>query len=465
MRVAPQRYDLLGVGFGPSNLALCALFASVRGDSGWDDRLLSCFEQRPEFGWHSGMLLEGARMQVAFLKDLVTPSAPTSPYSFVNYLHEHGRLEHYINLSTFYPTRREYHDYFAWAARKLSSYVEYGRSIESIVAVRGGDGEVDELEVSYVEGAGRRRGTALASNLCLSVGGVAALPVGVAPEVLGEAAFHTASFLNRVESFHDRGSDRPYEFLVVGAGQSGAETFEYLARNFPRARVTLAFRGFSPMPANSSPLANEIFNPEVVDLFYGLPAQGRRDVLTALRQTNYAAADDEMIESIAALLYEQRVSGGDRLNLLRFREFQGCESAGDRVRATLADVHGGEATTADYDGVVFATGYDFSHAEGLLAELEPMLIRDASGQLAIGRDYSLETAEGFRPKIFLQGATEQTHGLTSTLISVLSHRASEVLRAAFGERRALRPEVESLLGAAVQPPSVATVETTERSAL
>ncbi|MDT5138943.1 MAG: L-ornithine N5-monooxygenase, partial [Mycobacterium sp.] len=61
----PERTGLLGIGFGPSNLAL-AIALAERGTS-------AVFaEAQPRFGWHRGMLMPGTRMQVPFLKDLVT---------------------------------------------------------------------------------------------------------------------------------------------------------------------------------------------------------------------------------------------------------------------------------------------------------------------------------------------------------------------------------------------------------
>src|ERR1044072_1421654 len=90
-------HDLVGVGFGPSNLALAIAVAertasgSPRPD-GHGGRLSARFvERQASFGWHRGMLLEGATMQVSFLKDLVTLRNPSSRYGFLCYLHEPGR--------------------------------------------------------------------------------------------------------------------------------------------------------------------------------------------------------------------------------------------------------------------------------------------------------------------------------------------------------------------------------------
>lgn len=51
-------------------------------------------DQKPSFNWHSELMFSDADMQTSFLKDLVTPVDPTSPYSFLNYLVEHGLFIH-----------------------------------------------------------------------------------------------------------------------------------------------------------------------------------------------------------------------------------------------------------------------------------------------------------------------------------------------------------------------------------
>lgn len=69
-------YDLIGIGIGPFNLGLAAL---IKGKTNINAKFL---EQKPEFQWHPGMLIEGSTLQVPFLADLVSMVDPTSPYSF-----------------------------------------------------------------------------------------------------------------------------------------------------------------------------------------------------------------------------------------------------------------------------------------------------------------------------------------------------------------------------------------------
>ena len=69
--------EIAGVGFGPSNLTLAVALDELR-DRGAQPTT-RFFEKQARFGWHRGMLIEGATMQISFLKDLVTMRTPTSP--------------------------------------------------------------------------------------------------------------------------------------------------------------------------------------------------------------------------------------------------------------------------------------------------------------------------------------------------------------------------------------------------
>lgn len=76
-------FDLIGVGFGPSNISLAIALA----ESGMliHTRFLGA---RQGFAWHPGMMIPGADMQISFLTDLVSERNPKSPYTFGNYLHQ-----------------------------------------------------------------------------------------------------------------------------------------------------------------------------------------------------------------------------------------------------------------------------------------------------------------------------------------------------------------------------------------
>src|ERR1041384_4867731 len=94
-------YDIVGIGFGPSNLAL-AIALTEHNEQAETPVTAVFLERQQAFGSHRGMLLDDATMQVSFLKDLVTMRNPTSRFSFLNYLHERGRLVDFINHKTLF---------------------------------------------------------------------------------------------------------------------------------------------------------------------------------------------------------------------------------------------------------------------------------------------------------------------------------------------------------------------------
>ncbi|NUR65959.1 MAG: SidA/IucD/PvdA family monooxygenase, partial [Streptomyces sp.] len=113
-------HDLIGVGFGPSNVALAIALSEHNARVDRQEGISAhFFEQQPSFGWHRGMLIDDATMQVSFLKDLVTLRNPASEYSFLCYLKSKGRLIDFINHKNLFPLRVEFHDYFEWAAAQV----------------------------------------------------------------------------------------------------------------------------------------------------------------------------------------------------------------------------------------------------------------------------------------------------------------------------------------------------------
>ena len=118
--------DVIGIGFGPSNIAFAAALADENEAHPDKAQLTALFlESSPTTAWHPGMLLPDAVMQIAFPKDLATLRNPRSRFTFFNYLFENNRLTDFINLQTFFPSRQEIADYIQWAARNVPVDVQY----------------------------------------------------------------------------------------------------------------------------------------------------------------------------------------------------------------------------------------------------------------------------------------------------------------------------------------------------
>ncbi|WNV84370.1 lysine N(6)-hydroxylase/L-ornithine N(5)-oxygenase family protein [Umezawaea sp. Da 62-37] len=420
-------HDLVGVGFGPANLALAIAVDEHNAIAGADDVVTAhFFERQQSFGWHRGMLLDDATMQVSFLKDLVTMRNPNSGFSFLSYLHDRDRLVDFINHKNLYPLRVEFHDYFEWAAAKVDDVVSYDHEVISIEPVRD-DGVITHFDVSARDARGDvevRR----ARNLVLATGLQANLPEGITSS---ERIWHNRDFLHHVRELD---ADAPRRFVVVGAGQSGAEVAAYLHEHFPKAEVCAVFSRYGYSPADDSSFANRIFDPAAVDEFYLAPEDVKRRLMAYHGNTNYAVVDNDLIAELYRRVYKEKVLGTQRLRLVNVSRPAEVVETPEGVRVTVESLTTGEHTVLEADAVVYATGYRESDPTAMLGEIAPHCRRDEQARLRVGRDYRLDTDGQVRGGIYLQGGTEHSHGITSSLLSNLAVRVGEILESVVDDR-------------------------------
>ena len=407
-----QVHDLIGIGFGPSNLALAIALDEHRQAGNRFDALF--IERQPAFAWHKDMLLDNAHMQISFLKDLATLRNPASRFTFVSYLHQKGRLQDFINLKTFFPSRHEFNDYLGWAAGHFSDRCAYGEEVLEVMPEQR-NGEVDLLRVRSRSAQGEVR-ERLARNLVVGIGGTPNIPESFAALRHDSRIFHSSHYLRRV-SAHPKAQ----RIAVIGAGQSAAELFMDLHGRYPEGQVDLVMRARSIRPSDDSPFVNEIFNADFVDHVYHRPEEERDALLREFWHTNYACPDLELIEAIFKVFYQQRVTGDARHRFLRRHELRGARAEAGGVRLDLHDLNEKRGFTERYDVVVLATGYEREHHRSMLDPLAPWL-----GEFAVDRHYRVASAAGFRPAIYLQGACESSHGLSDTLLSVTAVRTGEI---------------------------------------
>lgn len=405
-------HDLIGIGFGPSNIALAIALDEKRLAGAGVNSLF--IERQPSFAWHPNMLLEHSHMQISFLKDLATMRNPSSRFTFVNYLHEKRRLQDFINLKTFYPSRHEFSDYFAWAAAQFDDLCVYGENVVEVLPEHR-DGEVALLRVRSRDRTGEMR-ERLTRNLVVGIGGAGHVPECFRPYKDDSRVFHAQHYLRGIA---DNAAAR--SIAVIGAGQSAAEIFMDLHGRPNAPRVDLVMRARTIKPSDASPFVNEIFNADFVDHMFSRSAEERAELLREFRHTNYAGPDLDLIQQIFKVFYEQKVVGGERHQFLRRHAVEQVRADADGVHLTLHDQNTGRAGVHRYDAVVLATGYQRHQHMALLAPLAPYF-----GEFEVDRDYRVKTTPGFRPAIFVQGVSEPSHGLSDTLLSLTAVRTGEI---------------------------------------
>ena len=426
-----QVHDLVGVGLGPFNLSLAAMADRVPG-------LRSVFlEAKPEFSWHPGLMIEGARMQVPFLADLVSLVDPTSPWSFLAYLADRDRLFPFYFAEQWHLTRREYADYCRWAATRLPNC----RFDSPVKAVHwNADLELFEIEVPGQE-------PWLARHLVLGVGTDPVIPAAFADLVdAAGPVLHSGEYLTSPHSplTLAGGTDnagRPFplalrDVTVVGSGQSGAEVFLDLLRRrgadeVPHLRWITRTSALAPM--EYSKLGLEHFTPDYTRYFHGLP-EPTRDALVPRQWQLYKAASAETLAAVHEALYERTTAGGSaEVEIVPGTEVLSAGAAdGGGLELHCAHRQSDDEYALRTDLVVLATGYA-ARRPALLDPVHDLVDWDGRGRYRIGLDYRVGLRPDVTAGLYVQNAELHTHGVGTPDLGLGAHRAAVILNSVCAE--------------------------------
>lgn len=432
-------YDVVGIGFGASNLSLAITLQEYRAN-GLENGIKSLFlERQSSFGWHRNMLLPTTTMQISFLKDLVTFRNPTSSFSFIAYLHASGRLPQFVNNQDFFPTRQEFHQYLEWAQARVADRIAYGSEVTSIRLPSGAAPErSDRLRLEVADTAGGAVRVVEARNVVISTGLVPNMPAGTERD---ERVWHSSEFLEKYRQM-DPGELR--RVAVVGAGQSAAEITRFLYDELPHAQVCAVIPSYGYCVADDNPFANQIFDPEAVDDYFFGSEQTREAFWRYHRNTNYSVVDDEVITDLYRRSYDDEVRGVGRLQFLKLTRVTGVKRVGAETRVFLQVSPDAEVRELDVDALVCATGYNPMEPTEMLGDLGRLCLRDQAGRYRVERDYRLVTAPDLPCGIYLQGGTEHSHGLSSSLLSNIAVRSGEIVDSIVARRAAQNAEYANL---------------------
>ncbi|MHC8306614.1 lysine N(6)-hydroxylase/L-ornithine N(5)-oxygenase family protein [Pseudomonas sp. PB3P13] len=438
---SPIVHDLIGVGFGPSNLAL-AIALQERGPSqGKLDVLF--LDKQADYRWHGNTLVSQSELQISFLKDLVTLRNPTSPYSFVNYLKHHGRLVDFINLGTFYPCRMEYNDYLRWVAGQFAEQSRYGEEVLTIEPVQHNQ-QVEALRVISRDTDGQQQ-VRITRSVVVSAGGTPRIPEAFKALKDDARVFHHSQYLAQMAR-QPCVNNKPMRIAIIGGGQSAAEAFIDLNDSFPSVRVDMILRGSALKPADDSPFVNEVFSPEFTDLVFQQVSSERERLVNEYHNTNYSVVDIDLIERIYGIFYRQKVSGIARHAFRTLTTLEKATSTERGIELSVRNNATGELTVGHYDAVVLATGYERQMHRHLLAPMQEYL-----GDFEVDRHYKLITDDRCKAGIYMQGFCQASHGLSDTLLSILPIRADEIAGSLYAHgksRTHSRSVIDVLLAAA-----------------
>jgi lysine N6-hydroxylase len=397
-------YDFVGIGLGPFNLGLACLTEPIDGLDG------VFLESKPTFEWHSGMFLDGAHLQTPFMSDLVTLADPTSPYSFLNYLKEQGRIYSFYIRENFYPLRVEYDDYCRWAASKLSS-VRFSTTVTEVTYE-------DEVYVVRTQTGDAYR----ARHLVLGTGTPPYIPEACAG--LGGDFVHNSRYLDHKHQLQTKES-----ITLVGSGQSAAEIYYDLLGEIDVHGYRLNWVTRSPrfFPLEYTKLTLEMTSPEYADYFHALPERTRYR-LTEQQKGLFKGIDGDLINEIFDLLYQKNLDGPVPTRLLTNSSLISARHEDGSYTLGLRQ----EEQEKDYElrtqGLILATGYKYVEPE-FLKPVRDRLRYDEHGNFDVARNYAIDTTGR---GVFLQNAGVHTHSITSPDLGMGAYRNSYIIRELLG---------------------------------
>ncbi|SFP42913.1 lysine N6-hydroxylase [Amycolatopsis arida] len=393
--------NVLAIGAGPANLSLAALADP------FSDLSVALVESRKSVSWHPGLLWSNSRLQVSGVKDLVSLVDPRSRFSFLNFLHENGRLYRHLIANVDYVSRKEFDQYFTWAAQLLGVYLD-----ETVQAV-------DHDGRGFVVRTGR--GQWHADNLVLGVGQVPSQPECVRG-IVSSRLWHASRHLDQGLPLSGK------HVLLVGGGQSGAEVaLDMLSgrTGLPRRLTWVTGRdGFSPL--DDSPFANDWFNPSYVRYFYELSSE-QRSTLLGRQRAAVCGVTRELLALVYKRLYEIDYLTSDQFShqLLAGVELSELAEVSGAFRGALLDTVTGRERPILCDVVVLATGFT-PRLPSFMEPLHDRMPRTDDGY-QVARDYRVPWDGPDTNRIYVQNGARTSHGVADPNLSLAAWRSATII--------------------------------------
>lgn len=399
-----EHYTLFGIGAGPANLSLASLLHPKTAISNL------FVEQKKSFTWHDDQLIDGATLQVSLFKDLVTLSDPTNPFSFLAYLHEKGRIYHFLNAQFDEVPRREFRNYMAWAAKKNPNVTFAERVLEV------------EFDTVFRIRTDRREITA--DNISIGVGTQPWVPE-FARCMPAQDHFHISQYMLRNDSLAGK------RVAIVGGGQSGAEVFLDLISKphaSKPAQVNWISRRRNYFPIDNSTFTNDFYMPCYSNYFSALPSAVREQTTSAHLLTSDGISESTLKAIYQKLYYCRFVDEDTRhFGLFPNRCVTGVvpnPGRGWKLETEHNDLtHIRESINADV--VIWATG--FKPAPKQFLDGIAHRFKRENAEYLVDEDFAVQWDGPADRAVFVQNGVRGQRGLPDVNLSLNAWRAQRIV--------------------------------------
>lgn len=402
-------FDLVGVGIGPFNLSIAALAAPK------SELSTQFLERKPEFAWHPGLLLNHAKMQTSFLKDLVTAVDPTSPYSFLNYLVQKQKFYPFTARGDFMISRLEFSDYMAWVAKQLPN-TQFDSGVSDVRF---------EGDHFVIQSNGQ---TLTSKHLVVGTGTQPVVP-DCAKGKLTDNCFHAHEMMQRKPDLRGK------RVVIVGGGQTGADIFQHIfAGDFGKPRqLDWVSRRANLEGLDESCFSDQFFMPDYVNQFYHLDkAQQAREV-SRQKLTSDGITDDCLSSLYQSLYHDKYVLQNPKWwSIQPHQELVGLETAGELNQLTLKHGITNNIKVLQADVVILCTGFKRVLAP-CLENIADQLQLDELGRPLLNEDYAAFWKQPSDSKLFVVNSGTHNHGIIEPQLSLAAWRAATILNSVSDE--------------------------------
>lgn len=408
-------YDFIGIGIGPFNLGMAVLSQPIKE--------LNClfFEQKKEFSWHAGMLIENTTLQVPFMADLVLPVDPTSKFTFINYLKEIQRLFKFCIKEDNFITRKEYVNYCKWVTAQLPNCY-FGHSVKHSEYLA----DKHCYELTVLNNFTQTEHVYYTKRLIIGIGTCPNIQE-FAKEHLSSQVFHNSSYLyNKLETVSSSRS-----ITIVGSGQSAGEVFYDLLQESFNHSYHLNWFTRSPrfFPMEYAKLTHEFTSPDYINYFYSL-AEHKKEKVLKTQDVLYKGMNIALINSIYDVLYNRDLEEHENnIGLTTNCELKDI-SKGKGMELLLQFYHREQEKefTWSTDTLILSTGYCFE-LPSFLNKIKERIQWDSKGRFAVNENYSIDKSGN---EIFVLNAELHTHGFLAPDLGMAPYRNATILNQILG---------------------------------
>lgn len=399
-----QMYDILGVGIGPFNLSLASLLQKTHLKSVF-------FDKAPKFSWHSELMFEDAIMQTAYMKDLVTPADPTSPYSFLNYLHEHGMFYQFLNTERKVIKRKEFEKYCTWVSNALHESLRFSQEVRAV------SHKQNYFEVETEHEIFRSK------SVCVATGKVPFIPESCRSLLNSKTFLHAK---DRVCSSLDLKGKR---VAIIGGGQTGVEFFSNaLHKKWGKAKdIRLFTRRKNLEPLDETAFTNEYFTPQYVNEFWKLNSQEKDLIVDGQKLSSDGNTPSYLLNLYKEIYDLSFISESDtHIGIYPMREVVGAEQVGQSYGLNIQNNFNNKHETWVADVVILCTGFK----NILPPVLEPLYDRlqlDQEDRLVFNKNYSLKWDGPLENKIYVLNFSRHSHGIADPQTSLMAWRSATIV--------------------------------------